>query len=177
VRSGNQSLAIIVVSDEADGSSVSASAFSSWLDAYKGDPQRTSFSAVSGPAAGFLPCGMGGFGGITAEPAPKYYEATQLTGGLHAELCNLDTAGFNDVITYLSYYAAGLGADFKLNEPADGTQLWMFTVTVDGIDIPHSPINGWSFSASTNSIEFANSAVPGPGAEIHVTYPSLSACN
>ena len=170
-----------MVSDEADGSSVSASAFSSWLEAYKGDPQKTSFSAVSGPPSGFGPCGLSsiGFGGspITAEPAPKYYEATQLTGGLHASLCDLDTAGFNDVITYLSYYAAGLGADFKLNEPADGSKLPMFKVTVNGVEIPYSPINGWTYNPNTNSIEFSNNLVPGPGEEVHVTYPSLSACN
>ena len=44
------------------------------------------------------------------------------------------------------------------------------SVIVNGVTIPRDIVNGWQFRAETQSIAFAGSFVPPPGAIIRVEY-------
>ena len=169
-------LAIIAVSDEPDSSSnVSQSAFISWLDALKGDPKKTSFSAMVNEDGG----NPFDFSNPNCASAPAlgtgqdYKTIAQQTGGLTAKLCDMD---FATVMTYLSYYAAGLTADFPLTDYPSNAPIGI-TVTVGGQQVPYSPINGWTYDQATNSIVFKQDSVPGPGEDVTVTYEVAGTCN
>ena len=44
------------------------------------------------------------------------------------------------------------------------------TVRVNGVVIPHDPINGWDYRLDTNSIVFLGTYIPPPGALIRLEY-------
>ncbi len=172
-------LAIIVVSDEEDQSGVDRTVFINWLDGLKGDPDLTSFSAMAGeemtsPGGIGFPsgCGFGIGGGATAEPSYEYPHVTNQTGGLYTELCNQD---FDEVLVWLSYYAAGLSTEFCLTDVPVGFPVG-FTVEVNGVPVNFSPINGYTLDTATNCIEFHGDSIPGPAALITVTYGVNGTC-
>ena len=47
------------------------------------------------------------------------------------------------------------------------------TVTVGGVPVAQNATNGWTYDATTNSVEFHGSSVPQPGSEIVVQYGAL----
>jgi hypothetical protein len=168
-------LSIIVVSDEDDSSSnISKPNFISWLNAFKGDPDKTSFSGMVGPrgGGGVFPTGPCGI-----MPAPAYNDVIDGTGGLHTDLCQQN---FDDVLTWLSYYAAGMRSEFNLSStPANQFQI---QVKVDGRSIPFfNPTAGqtgsWELLMGTSTIRLRGDAIPGPGEQVVVTYPVPSSCN
>lgn len=170
VRSSG-TLAIILISDESDSSDgISESSFISWLDAYKGDPDLTSFSAMAGPESGMMPCNDMA-SGISAEPAPRYARITHATDGFYTELCDMD---FNEVLTYLSYTAAGMLTRYQLTQtPSNIAQI---TVTVNGYTVPYHGVHGFTYDPSTNEIVFHGDWLPEPDAEIVVSYPVEAGC-
>ena len=169
-------LAIVVVSDEPDSSiDISQSDFISWLDAFKGDPEKTSLSAmVNEDGDSFLSSSDPSCVPAPAASENQHYNiiAAQ-TGGLTAELCELD---FAKVMTYLAYNAAGLNAEFPLSGTPVNAPLGV-KVTVAGQAVPYSPISGWAYDAATNSIVFKQDSVPGPGEGVIVEYEVAGSCN
>lgn len=169
----NANFAVIVVSDEEDQSvNTTPAAFISFMDALTPDPSKTAFSAVVGPdltAPGSpMTCGSGLH--IIAG-SERYTQVVHATGGHYSSLCNLD---FRDVLNYLSYNAAGLSAEFPLRDTP--TNVTRITVTVNGVPVSYSGIDGFVYSFSSNSITFAGSSIPGPNAEVIVTYPVQATC-
>ncbi len=179
-------LSIIVISDEEDQSEESGGVddvtFINWLDAYKGDPDKTSYSAMAGAPqsspSGFgfpnLSCAFSGGG--TAEGTYYYPHVANATGGLYTELCDMD---FNTVLTWLSFYAAGMQTKFCLS--ANPTPITSLGVTVDGNSVsrisgPPPWSSGWNLDAN-NCIEFYGSSIPGPGTDVRITYQAPSTCN
>lgn len=176
VRGGADTvLAVVVLSDEDDASSMSASAFSAWLESYRGDPALTSLSAIVG-RKGTSWTDMGGCNdfstGTSASAGTKYVDAAAATGGMWGDICQLD---FDLVIKYLSYNAAGLYQQFTLAEtPSNLSQV---KVEVDGVAVKYHGVTGWSWISADNAVKFNGDAIPGPEATIVITYPVPADCN
>jgi len=172
VRQGSN-LSIITVTDEDDASNVSAVDFSNWLDAYQGDPLLSSFSAIAGPEAqGILsmPC-ISFASGTTAEPVSKYPKVISQTGGIHANICDMD---FPIILNFLSYASAGLSITFDLTHlPTDTSQI---EVEIDGQTVPYSSTDGWSYLPGTNRVIFHGSWIPEPAADVVIRYPITTEC-
>jgi len=168
-------LAIVVLSDENDFSSISASSFSTWLDGMKPDPEQSSFSAiVGGRSSGIfdLTVCQGLFADVQATGGDKYLDVIEATGGIWGDICDLD---FRQVLTYLSFNAAGLHQTFDLSEDPSG--ITSIHVEVDGEEVPYDLRNGWSYVSDTNSVKFNGDSHPGSGATIVVTYPVRAECD
>ncbi len=164
------SLSVILVTDEEDGSNINGNDFGNWLEAYKGDPALTTFSAIAGPTSGFFPC-FAIFSGISAEPAPRIGAAIQRTGGIHASICNMN---MTDILTSLSVLSSGMQTSFALSyEPSDPFSV---VVTVDGVVVPYSAVNGFTFDPVTHVVTFHGMWIPSPNAVIEVTYPLIAVC-
>ncbi|MCB9679161.1 MAG: choice-of-anchor D domain-containing protein [Alphaproteobacteria bacterium] len=167
VRPGSL-LSIIVISDEPDQSSITAPEMITFLDAYQGDPALTSLSIVGGPKTGILPCWRGIF---PAAPVPKYWNVALNTGGIHANICNLD---MSVILQQLAIVAAGLEDSFTLtNVPADPSQI---EVRVDGVLMPEDLVNGWSYDAGTNTVYFHGTEIPPAGSDVTVEFPGNGTC-
>jgi len=163
-------LAVIVVGDEDDQSSMSANQYVSWMDAYKVDPDKTSVS-------GLVPSGSNPFdptGCNDMMSVPKIIKVIDDTGGLRTRLCDLD---FDQVMQWLSFTAAGLQTVFPLSgTPATGAA--GIRVKVDGNTVPYDPLgqNGWTYNWQTNAVVFHGQAIPGPGVTVVITYPVEGSC-
>jgi hypothetical protein len=169
VRQG-ANLAVIVVGDEDDQSSMNRSQYVSWMDAYKIDPDMTTVS-------GLVPSGQNLFdpnGCVDPMSVPKIIGVIDDTGGLRTPLCDLD---FDEVMQWLSFTAAGLQTEFLLSgTPASGAV--GIHVTVDGNTIPYDVLgqNGWTYNWQTNAVVFHGSSIPGPGLTVVITYPVEGSC-
>jgi hypothetical protein len=171
LRGDEVALAIIVVSDENDSSSISYSSFSSWLDGLKPDPYMTSFSALVGDS------GFGCTGGkswtdlFIAEAGTKYINAVDATGGVFQSICS---DNFDDALTYLSLGAVGMKYSWELTE--EPTSVGTMVVTVNGEEVEYGSLDGWTYDATTNSIVFHGDAVPPPDSVIYVEYSYGDEC-
>jgi len=169
VRPGSN-LSIIVVSDENDSSSINPPAFIPWLDAYQGDPDLSSLSIVGGPKSGLFPC-LALLGGVSANPVPRYWNVARNTGGIHANLCNLN---FDQIVQQLSTVAAGLRINYELaGIPDDPTTI---VVTVNGNVLNNNANNGWTYDPATNIVTFNGNGVPPDGADVEITYAGETVC-
>jgi len=167
-------LAVAIISDEDDSSSnVAIPAFNAWLNNYKGDPLKTSFSGMVGPNGG-----GGLFPGIACSilsgdvmNAPRYHDVINGTQGVWGDLCNYQYQPF---LTFLSYVAAGLLYQFPLEQVPDP---WgQIQVLVNGMALPYSTFDGWSYDAATNQVVINGNAIPDPGSSIVITYPYSTPC-
>jgi len=168
-------LAIMIVGDEDDQSNQNGPYYASWIEAYKASPDRTTIS-------GIIPMSSGGFNPFELEECvdfmglPRIEDAIDGSGGTAQNLCTLDTS-FSQIMDWLSFTAAGLDTHYDLSaEPANGAS--GMTVTVNGQVIPMDPFReeGWSFDFNTNQVVFYGESIPGPGAEVVITYPIDGTC-
>ncbi|RME28511.1 MAG: VWA domain-containing protein [Deltaproteobacteria bacterium] len=149
-------LAVVVISDEDDSSTTSASAFHSFLEGLKPDPDWTTFSAI---CEDFL---------ISCY---KYGEAADLSGGIVGDIASTD---YMTVLDDISRTSAGLTVSFDLTyEPSD---LSRTEVRVGTTTIPQDTTNGWSYDSLDNAIVFHGSAIPEPGETGTVRYPIATEC-
>lgn len=168
VRPG-ANLAVIVVGDEDDGSSWTVSNFSAWMDQYQGDATKTVVSGIIQQSTSLFDVNCAGMG------SPKLEGVIDATGGIRTGICDLD---FDQVLRWLSYSAAGLRAEFPLTDtPLNGAA--GMQVRVNGQTVSSDPIrvNGWWYVRTTNSVVFYGASIPGPGAEVRITYPVAGTCN
>jgi hypothetical protein len=165
-------LSVVVVSDEDDSSPDDTTQWSNWLESYKPSPDQTSLSGLTGPDGGaFNPIGCTSARG-DASSAPRYHRAIRRTKGMWSSLCNADMTQF---LTYLSYVAAGLLYRFELQgQPAN---IGSIQVQVDGVDVPFSTLNGWSYEPGENAIQLNGAAIPDPGQVITIRYPGATVCS
>ena len=168
-------LAVVVLSDEDEQSSMSSSSYASWLDGLKGDPERSSMSAI----VGALPRGLVGSCdsnqplGPSAVLGQKYIDAVEATGGIVRDICDMDN--FASFVTFLSYSAAGLSDTFDLSQRPSG--IGSIVVTVGGTPVGYDAQNGWTYDPSTNSVVFNGSSMPGPNQVVEISYLVANACN
>lgn len=167
-------LAIVVISDEEDSSDVATRDFINWLDGLKADPSKSSLSAVVGDwqSSSFaMGCSSSSFPPVTAEQGRRYIEVQRATGGTFQSICDSD---FDQVLAYLGYGASGLQFEFELEKTP--TTIGGIKVTVDGVEIPRHPINGWFYDSAVNTVKFSRNAIPGPNTTIIITYPVADDC-
>lgn len=165
-------LAVIVLSDENDYSSMSPSNFVTWYDTLKADPAKLSFNAICGDR--FFGCtNFDSFGNpLSATGGDEYIDAVGLTSGYFGSIC---TADYSEILDHISLSSAGMTLSFALDhEPSD---LGAVVVTVNGVEIENDQYEGWTWEASTASVVFHGGAVPPPGAEVVVTYPIPTECS
>jgi hypothetical protein len=165
-------LAVVVISDEDDSSSIGAGSFSSWLNSYKGDPAHTSFSGVIGDPDNWpIGCTSSGFPPVTATAGVQYEKAINSTGGIWESICDDD---FDSVLSYLAYGASGLLYDFPLAKKP--TSVFDIEVKVDGVLMEMGALKDWIYNPTNNTIHFNKASVPGPKSTIHVLYPVEGDC-
>lgn len=172
-------LAIVVLSDEADSSSMAPAPFTAWLDSMKPDEDMTSLSTITGTVEGGLLfieyCDPDHkLTSNSTQYGAEYIEVADSTGGTARDICETD---WNSLVKFLSYSAAGLATEFELTEEPAG--VGSITVLVDGAEVAYDLQNGWSYDAGENSIVFNGNSMPGPDQDVVVTYDvdSADACN
>lgn len=108
------------------------------------------------------------FGAIIGQ---RYIELVNKTGGILADLCSPNYAPELDQI---QAKIVELSTQFVLNrEPIPET----IRVWVDGLSVPESATDGWTYVASSNSIVFHGSAIPAQGALINVVFDPVAPKN
>ncbi|RMG19810.1 MAG: VWA domain-containing protein [Deltaproteobacteria bacterium] len=160
-------LAIIVVSDEDDGSLGEPEHYVRRFRSLKGpgNEDTVTFSAVIGDVPdGCVSPGDENILWADAEPGVRYEKAAALTGGIVASVCS---ASFDRTLERLGLAFSGLRRIFPLSAiPIESS----IRVEVDGVPIPRNPMTGWGYDAATRSITFLGRYVPPPGAEILIRY-------
>ena len=123
-----------------------------------------------GPDGSGLVGGCTGSGG-DASYAPRYHDVIRGTGGVWSNICGFQ---FGPFLNFLSYVAAGLLFEFPLDyTPSSVGQI---TVTVDGVTVPYSAFNGWTYDPTHNFITMHGTAVPTTGSTITISYPFQTSC-
>lgn len=160
------SLAVIVVTDEDDGSLGPLGFYRRFLLGLKGPGREAnvSFSAVAGPAPdGCIPPGEEDVFGAEADFGERYIDLVQETGGLFESICNADLAPF---VEQLALRLTGLRRIFPLSAPPLVSSI---RVLVDGRVVPQGA-SGWTWDAAERAVVFEGSFVPPPGAMVEIQY-------
>lgn len=93
----------------------------------------------------------------------RYQQLAAATGGISSSLCQ----DMGVVLDTLSTSIISLASAYTLDrEPWENT----IRVTVDGVDIPRDPVNGWSYDSATWTITFSPSATPAQGQDVRVYF-------
>lgn len=155
-------LRIVFVSDEDDQSFgyADASEYVALLQATKTNPDHVVLSDITGGASGCYA------NSANADAAPRYLEATALTGGLSTTICN---PGWIDTLESLGWLSDARSDTFALSEPALPDSV---SVTVDG-----DAVAGWVYDADLQAVVFDYEAVPSEGAAVAVEYGLARPCN
>lgn len=160
-------LAVIIVSDEDDGSLGSPAHYVRFLQSLKGAGREVnvSLSAVVGDQPdGCVRPGEERIFGARAEAGDRYIDVALATGGLVESVCSAD---FGPFVESLALSLSGLRRFFPLSAPPSIDSI---VVTVDGRRIPRSLTNGWTWDARGRGVTFAGTYLPPPGAEIRIEY-------
>ncbi|MED5370246.1 MAG: VWA domain-containing protein, partial [Myxococcota bacterium] len=110
---------------------------------------------------GDYPSGCGGNQAYTG-----FYEATVATGGLFLSICATDFG------SHLESLAEGSAADLTAFELTDYPVPETIIVTVDGV----TENLGWTYVASTNTVDFEEDYVPEGGSTIEIEYALYGDC-
>lgn len=99
-----------------------------------------------------------------ASPGLRYMDLATASAGSTESICDAD---FKRALTNVRSRVLEVLTDFPLErEPNVDT----IRVYVDGVEIPKSETNGWSYRAAANAIRFHGSAIPKAGARIKVDF-------
>ena len=160
-------LAVVALSERDDESDQTGATFAAWLEGTR-DPALVSFSGVTGPTRGILPCGLFG---DSVEPAPRLGTAITDTEGLHMEICDY---GAPRIMDDFSVFTAGLRDAFPLSREVTVDD-WMY-VLIDGEEVPRDGSDGWTYASGPNEVRFHGEWVPTAGQTIEVNYPAAVPC-
>lgn len=95
--------------------------------------------------------------------AVRYKQLSDATGGISASLCD----DMGAVLDVLSQKTVAMAAQFVLDrEPWPNT----IVVTVDGVSVPQSSVNGWTYEASTLTIAFHGSSIPAQNQNVRIFF-------
>lgn len=151
-------LEVVFFTDEDDQSGLSPGAFVQALDAAHPDAK-----VVVNAITGDLPDGCASIA-AAADPAPRYVDAQEQTGGLRESICSYD---YDAMLERMALKVLGLEVRFAL---AKLPELATMEVRVDGALVHRRDRHGWRYDAGDNSIVFDGYAVPPPGSGIEVAY-------
>lgn len=161
----NSLLAVIVLSDEEDGSADTDQDYFDYLYNLSNSTQdnlnfmfntiaildQTCLDELTTPT--FLGRQIG----------QRYINLSDMSGGYKGSLCD----PFDDVMSGIADLITEKSTAFKLNrQPAIDT----IEVKIDGVVIPMDPVNGWTYDPATMLITFHGSSIPGPGASVSITF-------
>jgi hypothetical protein len=154
-------LSIIYISDEEDHSPGDVSGYLDTLLSVKGyDADAIIASAI----AGDVPSGCSSTGAGSAQAGRRYLDVVNALQGVFASICRVDWSTTMEEIGLGTFQAL---TRFQLSREPD---LSTMIVEVDGVVVPASELNGWSYDAVSNSVKFNGTAVPAAGQEIVITY-------
>lgn len=151
-------LEVVFFTDEDDQSEFTPTSFVDALDAAHPEG-RIVVNAITGD----LPDGCASIA-AAADPAPRYVDAQEQTGGLRESICSYD---YDAMLERMALKVLGLEVRFVL---AKLPELATMEVRVDGALVHRRDRHGWRYDAGDNSIVFDGYAVPPPGAGIAVAY-------
>lgn len=113
-------------------------------------------------------CSSGVSGGPSAGNAnnadPSYFDLAAATGGSSSSICNTD---YSPVLEAIAAQSAGKASAYVLEHTPVSNSL---SVNINGVSVPRSATDGYTYDAAGNSIVFAGSHLPAPGASIQVSY-------
>ncbi len=163
----NAALAVIVVTDEDDGSYGETAYYARLLRSLKGpgNENLSSLSIIGGttPDGCFPPGEEIYFGGL-AEPAFRYSAVATRTGGIIGSICDVS---FESTLVKIAAALNTLRRVFPLSLEPDPATL---NVLVNGAPVPKDVVNGWQYRAETRSVTFLGNYVPPPGAILRFEY-------
>ena len=146
----NAGLALIVLTDEEDGSPGNPATWVSNYQALKADPSRVIVNGIYG--------GSNGCPGAMA--APDIASVISGTNGVDVSICDVD---WLPVLSQIPALVTGLSDTFVLSGvPIDGT----IDVYVDGIQAQ----TGWLYDPVLNAIVFDPNSIPAENAVIDIQY-------
>ena len=162
-------LAVVLVSDEDDGSFGEPEHFARFLQHTRrpGDERLATLSAIVGlPPDGCVPPGEEHIFGADADPAERTLRAVEVTGGLAGSICETD---FDPLLEALGQRVSVLTRIFPLSGlPQEDT----ITVRVDDAVVPAQGPDGvaWEYRSDIRSVVFEEHTVPGSGSQVYVSY-------
>lgn len=164
-------LVVLIVSDEDDDSADPVASYAIAMQGLKWEYEDVFFAALTGPES--CPpasiCVDDAGQDTYVNPAPRYHDAVQRTGGVWA---NLGQPPFDDFFAEV-WRRGRTAVDYFLLEYA-ASDASAVEVRVDGALVPMSAANG--FTVSGDVVRFHGDAVPEPGEQVAVTYPYRDAC-
>ncbi|MBX2989179.1 MAG: VWA domain-containing protein [Bdellovibrionaceae bacterium] len=105
--------------------------------------------------------------GFQRKISTRYMALADATGGTKGSLC----ADFGLTLQMISDKIMELSTVFKLDrEPHPST----IQVIVDGVTVPNSATNGWTYDAANWSISFHGNAVPNSGSDVRIYFDPKS---
>jgi len=104
---------------------------------------------------------------IIAQRMPQMVAATN---GVAGSLCG----DFATNLTNITTSVVEAASVFTLSTVPNVSTI---SVTVNGVAVPNDPTNGWTYSATANTISFRGTAVPATGAAISVNFTPATVTN
>jgi hypothetical protein len=98
----------------------------------------------------------------------NYYDLAASTGGSSATIC---TDNFNPIMESITSSVAASSSSYVLSQTPISSSI---IVKKDGVVVPQSTTDGWSYNSNSNSIVFSGSEWPAGGASIEVSYEYIS---
>ena len=158
------SLAIVTMSDEDDQSILSDVVLRDYflsLKRYRQD--RVAVHAIAGPVAEACDTGI-----FNARPGFRYYWMTREDGRAGSSTSARKTG--KPLLRDLGLDVFVPVDEWDLSQAAEGASI---AVLVDGVPVPASTADGFTYELRGNTVKFHGSAVPSSGAQIEVTYRGL----
>lgn len=97
----------------------------------------------------------------------RYMQIADATGGAKTSLCD----DFGTSLQLISDMVLTLSSSFKLDrEPLPES----INVIVDGKSIPNDAVNGWTYDATTISVNFHGTSIPSADSKINITFDPVT---
>lgn len=100
----------------------------------------------------------------TGVAGTRYINMASASGGTSQSICDSD---FGRALTNVHKVLVSLLVEFSLDQVPNISTI---QVSVNGVIIPKSDTNGWTYDSTNNAIRFHGDAVPAPNASIHVDF-------
>jgi hypothetical protein len=164
-------LAVIALSDEDDSSAGTAASYAAFLEKLKPagkDGRKSWIFNFIGVLDNSSQCRT--FNDYSA-PGTKFMQLADFSGGNKESIC---TSNLASAVTNIKARIVQILTDFFLAEKALEKTI---SVVVNGVPVPKSDVNGWSYieSGSTYFVRFNGNAVPPADADIRIDYTPAQA--
>lgn len=178
-RRNSAFLAVIIVSDEEDGSKKMDGSnysnstdytndYTNFLDGYTGSTAGNRKYNVSSIVVKDINNCPGHFSG--ASQGNRYMAVSNATNGVTGSICDTN---FSTNLEDISGRIVELSTRFKLSrEPIPSS----IVVTVNSVQIPQNTTNGWTYVVDSGSyyVEFHGTATPQQGSAVHVDFDPVT---